>query len=89
MSDSRREELLSKAVTPPGFTVVGVLTIPRTYGVYKLKGQAKSGRTFRFGNHPIRHYELTNEYGRTDVVAILFNRRDAVELANIENALIR
>lgn len=89
MSDSRRKELLSKAVTPPSFTVVGMLTAPRTFGVYQLKGQAKSGRTFRFGNHPIRHHELTNEYGRTDVVAIFFNRRDAMELANIENALIR
>lgn len=54
MSDSRRKELLSKAVTPPSFSVVGTLTAPRTYGVYQLKGQAKSGRTFRFGNHPVR-----------------------------------
>ena len=84
MSDSRRKELLSKAVTPPSFTVVGTLTAPRTYGVYQLNGQAKSGRTFRFGNHPVRQTELTNQYGRTDVVAVFFIRRDAVELANIE-----
>jgi hypothetical protein len=87
MDNSGKNELLAKAIKSTAFKVVGTLTRPRTYGVYRLDGKATSSRRFRFGNHPIRQLELINEYGAAEVIAVFFDRRDAEELASIENAM--
>jgi hypothetical protein len=87
MDNSRKNELLAKVIKSTAFKIVGTLTRPRTYGVYRLKGNANSGRSFRFGNHPIRQRELINEHGTAEVIAVFFDRRDAEELASIENAM--
>lgn len=86
-SNSRKNELLSKAIDLITLKVDGIYTSPRAYGVYRLTGKAKSGREFRFGNHPIRKAELINEYGDAEVVAVFLSRRDAQELASIENVV--
>ena len=84
-----KNELLAKAIKSTVFNVVGRLTIPRTYGVYRLDSKTKSVRRFRFGNHPIRHSELVNEFGTAEIIAVFFDRRHAEELASIENAMSR
>jgi hypothetical protein len=89
MNNSRRNELLAKAIELITLKVDGIYTSPRTYGVYRLTGKAKSGREFRFGNHPIRKAELINEYGGAEVVAVFLSRQDAQELASIENAVTK
>jgi hypothetical protein len=87
MNNLRKNELLAKAIKSTAFNVVGTLTIPRTYGVYRLGSKTKSVRRFRFGNHPIRQRELINEHGAADIIAVFFDRRHAEELASIENAM--
>ena len=57
------------------------LTIPRSFGVYELPENSK-GRTYRYGNHPIRKIELEREFGELDVLYIYLSRKEAKEHAN-------
>jgi hypothetical protein len=65
----------------------GIYTTPRTYGVYEVPGSDASGRSFRFGNHPIRQRELVRDYGRATLVELFTERALAVELARLLNNL--
>ena len=49
------------------------LTIPRTWGVYKIEGSdcGPSGKRYRHGNHPIRRVELERDFGKVAVVAVM------------------
>ena len=87
MNSSRKAALLAKTIDASSFKTVGVYTHPRSYGVYRLTAKKKKGRTFRFGNHPVRRDELVREFGGVEVMAMFLNRRDAEELAAIENSL--
>lgn len=87
MSATRKQELLALAVAPGSVVAMGPYTRPKTYGVYRLNSQTKSGRTYRYGNHPVRMAELVRDYGKAELVALFRDRPLAVELAAIENAL--
>ena len=54
------------------------LTIPRSYGVFELPDEA-SGKTYRFGNYPIRMIELEREFGDVHLVCIYLDREKAKE----------
>ena len=63
------------------------LTIPRTWGVYKILDEkcGPSGKRFRNGNHPIREIELEREFS-VEVVALMPSKALAVDLAGRLNA---
>ena len=63
-----KEQLLTRAVNPKTLRHGGIYTSPRSFGVYRVP--INSGGTHRFGNHPIRQAELTNEFGECEVLAI-------------------
>lgn len=79
-ADLRRRAVLPNSVRPNG-----PLTIPRSYGVYRVHAPGAS-RAFRFGNHPVRARELEQEFGRCSLEALFLSRKDAVALAGFLNA---
>jgi hypothetical protein len=51
------------------------LTIPRSFGVWAVP--SANGKKFRYGNNPVREYELDREFGKGKVTRIgLFERRE-------------
>jgi hypothetical protein len=58
------------------------LTIPRTWGVYKIEGSdcGPSGKRYRHGNHPIRRVELERDFGKVAVVAVMPAKKLATQL---------
>lgn len=86
MASTREEELLSLAIAPSAVRDDGPLTLPRSFGVYRLTGNRKSGRMYRFGNHPVRQRELIAEYGGASLEALFLKRSLAEELASLRNA---
>jgi hypothetical protein len=86
MSRSRVEELLSKAVAQSSVTAAGRYTKPATWGVYKINPpKTSSTKRYRIGNHPVRHHELSQEFGAASTIAIFTTRPLAVELAALYN----
>lgn len=85
MTKNRQNELLSLAISPSSVQVVGRYTIPKSYGVYRLKGSSSISRRVRFGNHPVREEELAREYDTTEIVALFLEREHAKELASLLN----
>ena len=86
MNRSRVEELLSKAVAQSSVTAAGRYTKPATWGVYKISPpKASATKRYRMGNHPVRHLELTQEFGATSTIAIFTIRALAIELADLYN----
>ena len=83
MSRERANKLLSKSVSEGSVRPNGRYTIPRTYGVYRVRNQ---DRPFRFGNHPVREWELDRECGGVERITLLHDREDAKELAYLLNA---
>ena len=57
------------------------LTTPRTYGVWELP-EGANGKTFRFGNNPVRGDELKRECGKAKLVALYPSRDKAIEHAH-------
>ena len=85
MNTGRITELMAMAISPATVRAKGNLTIPRSYGVYRLTGSQKSGRLHRFGNHPVRLQELIRDYGGATREALFTNRKHAAELASLLN----
>ncbi len=85
MSGERKRELLSLAIGINDVRDVGSLTVPRSFGVYRVTGSRRSGRLFRYGNHPIRQRELIAEYGGAKLEALFAKRSLAKELAGLLN----
>ena len=51
-------------------------TLPKSYGVWELpKGLAV--KRYRFGNNPVREYELVREYGAVQLIALYLHRDSA------------
>ncbi|MCA9232644.1 MAG: hypothetical protein KDA57_18485 [Planctomycetales bacterium] len=71
---------LARAISPSSVRADGPLTDPRSYGVYRLPGNA-TGRSFRFGNHPIRMLELEREFGACKLEYLFRRREDARAVA--------
>jgi len=85
MSHNRKSDLLALSIDPTQVRPNGTLTLPRTFGVYRLTGPRRHGRIYRFGNHPIRHQELINQHGGASLMALYTERRLAEELAALLN----
>ena len=67
-----------KAVNPSRLRIEDNYTSPRSFGVYRITGRGDVGRRFRFGNHPVRMYELTRDYGDCEIEAIFFKANGIV-----------
>lgn len=79
------DELLRKSKDPKTLKPDGNYTVPRSYGVYKIKASGNVGRRFRFGNHPVRMNEIEREYGVCSVEALFADREDAKALTALLN----
>lgn len=73
--------LRSRAIKTTDVRVDGPLTLPRSWGVYRLPADAGATRTYRYGNHPVRMHELEREFGRCSLEALFREREDARALA--------
>lgn len=85
MSNSRKRDLLTLSIKGSSGRPDGNLTIPRSFGVYRLTGPKKSGREHRFGNHPVRLHELVRDFGGASLEALFTERKLAEELATLLN----
>lgn len=75
------ERIALRAISPASVRVVGTLTNPRTYGVYRLTAHNVTGRRYRFGNYPIRLHELQREFGTCTLEYLFTSRSDAERVA--------
>jgi hypothetical protein len=89
MATSHEDALIAVSVGERAVRADGHLTMPRSYGVYRLTGSRSRGRVYRFGNHPARLHELIAEYGGATLEALFLERRYAEELAALRNRLKR
>jgi hypothetical protein len=74
-------ELLQRSVSPRSVEVDGRLTLPRSWGVYRLPVNGDATRQFRFGNHPIRMLEIKREFGSCKLEYLFLERADAIKAA--------
>jgi len=86
MSDGRKRDLLALSIAPSQVRAAGTLTIPKSFGVYRVTGARRDGRLYRFGNHPIRQHELINQYGGASLEALFTERKLAEDLASLLNS---
>jgi len=63
MTTSTITTLAARAIKPQAIRPNGPLTTPRRFGGYELLSPTPDTRRFRFGNHPVRLYELERERG--------------------------
>jgi hypothetical protein len=72
-------ELLQKAISPSSVKVDGTLTLPKSWGVYRLAVNGDATRQFRFGNHPLRMYEIKREFGSCELAYLFLDRVHAIK----------
>lgn len=84
MSKEHTDELRVFSISPSSFTIEGNYTNPKTWGVYKVEVPSSQGQAkrFRYGNHPVRLYELAIEFPGASLIALFDNRELAKELAD-------
>ena len=80
--------LALKAISPKTVQSDGLLTSPRSFGVYQLPQTAKNTLLFRFGNHPVRRHELEREFGSCELLYLFCSRPDAVTMASALNGRV-
>jgi hypothetical protein len=80
------DHVLARAIPPVAVREQGPLTEPRSYGVYALDARRSEGRSFRFGNHPVRMRELETEFGSCRLLHLFLFREDAERLCAHLNA---
>ena len=85
MSVNRKNELLALSIAEASVRPDGYLTVPRSFGVYRILARTGTSRRYRFGNHPVRRLELNREFGATTLEALFTDRRIAEELAKLFN----
>jgi len=85
MNAGRKNELRALAISESSVRPDGTLTIPRSFGVYRIGGTARGTRLFRFGNHPVRQHELIREFGVARLEELFSERVLASELARLLN----
>ncbi|PXX45184.1 hypothetical protein [Undibacterium pigrum] len=78
-------ELIAKAIGPEGLKADGQLTLPRSYGVYEIKG-AKQDTIYRQGNYPGRLREIQKEFPEAALKYLFSSKEDAVQVAAILNS---
>jgi hypothetical protein len=74
------DQVIGRAISLASVAPDGALTKPRSYGVYRLPERA-AGRRYRFGNHPVRMWELEREFGSCSLVHLFAAREDAKHVA--------
>jgi hypothetical protein len=74
-------KIIQRSISPSNVRVIGPLTKPRSYGVYRLPQKTATGRHYRYGNHPVRMHELEREFGSCKLEYLFAARADAKELA--------
>jgi hypothetical protein len=85
MNSDRKRDLRALAITESSVRFHGTLTVPRSFGVYRIGGNARGTRQYRFGNHPIRQRELIREFRTAPLEALFLERLLALELAKLLN----
>ena len=80
------EGALGREVRRTDVTMIGQLTRPRSYGVYRLPQDCGATRGFRFGNHPVRQQELEREFGHCELRHLFRSRTDAATVAKALNS---
>lgn len=78
--------LRDQAVSPNRLKIEGSYTAPRSFGVYRLTGRGNLGKKYRFGNHPVRMYELIRDFGECEIEALFLKRSEAELLARLLNS---
>lgn len=84
---AEKGKLLSKAISENDLRIDiknKNYTIPRSYGVYEISLTSNAER-FRFGNHPIREFELIREFKNIKRIGLFLDREDAKLLAHYLN----
>ena len=79
------DDIIDRAISPRQVTIIGPLTTPRSWGVYRLPADCGATRHFRFGNHPVRMTELERNYGSCKLEHLFLHRDDAKALAELFN----
>jgi hypothetical protein len=74
-------DILQRAVRADSVRPDRWLTLPRSWGVYRLPADAGATRHFRFGNHPVRMTELEREFGACRLEHLFLSRDDAQQVA--------
>ena len=74
------DHIIRRAISPDSVRSYGRLTHPRSYGVYKLPPGAP-GRAYRYGNHPVRMWELQRDFGSCRLEYLFCNRDEARQVA--------
>ena len=77
----RFDRIVQRAISPRTVQPNGPLTMPRSYGVYKLPEHARGTRQHRYGNHPVRMAELEREFGSCHLEFLFLSRNDARAVA--------
>ena len=87
---STTKNLALKAISPKAVHADGLLTSPRSFGVYQLPQTAKNTRLFRFGNYPVRQHELEREreFGSCKLIYLFLSRTDAVAMTSARNGRV-
>jgi len=82
VADILQRAISSTVVRPDGRGY----TVPRSWGVYRLPADAGATRRLRFGNHPVRQFELEREFGSCRLEYLFLARADAEAVAAAFNA---
>ncbi|WP_110019361.1 hypothetical protein [Plasticicumulans acidivorans] len=85
MTTSTITTLAARAIKPQDVRPNGPLTTPRRFGVYELLSPTPDTRRFRFGNHPVRLYELERERGSCRLLYPFLQRADVEVMASALN----
>lgn len=75
------DEILRRQIGAKDVRVAGALTVPRSFGVYRLPDNVGATQRIRFGNHPVRERELAAMYGRCTRLHLFLARNDARAVA--------
>jgi hypothetical protein len=74
-------KVIARAISPSSVRPDGALTVPRSFGVYRIPSSAASTRRYRYGNHPIRLQELEREFGSCRLEHLFAHREEAKKVA--------
>jgi hypothetical protein len=79
------QALEQKAISCNDIAYEGRLTFPKSYGVYQILNTANVDKVFRYGNHPVRQFELQREFGDCRLVYLFLEREYAFRMQKLLN----
>ena len=80
-----KDALEQKTISPHAVRSDGMVTSPRSYGVYTLPASTSGTLRCRYGNHPVRMTELEREFGCCRLCHLFLHRDDAAAMAGLLN----